>query len=478
MNKRLISLALSLALCLSMAVPALAAGSTFSDVPESHWACAYVERAVQEGVLNGMSYNEATGERRFAPNDPLTTAQFLTILCRKYYAQDMADSSASGAWYAAAQETAERRGLLQHLSSGAGMTAPISRSDMAAVLYALLEDQNALPSQADCLSAAASIPDLNTTGAEDAVAAVVFLGIINGVDGNGTFDGKSSMTRAQAAAVYCRASDVLGQPEGPEASQPETSKPEPSQPEVSKPDASVPETAPVQTESYEEFTVGDTIHLTLRNTEGADIKMESSDPAVLSVTAGGILQALTAGKADLTVTVTWPDVTQIMVTHVTVTAASSSGAPDSSGTPGSSGVESQGNLLANGKAITEDNVREIIYGLKSQYPEGMHWTNDNDYLSQAMRIHGYGCAGFALICSDAAFGSLPLSGTHSDFDRIRAGDMLRVDNDTHTVVVLEKKADSVVVAEGNYNNSIHWGREITRSELVGGNFYVQTRYPA
>ena len=46
-----------------------------------------------------------------------------------------------------------------------------------------------------------------------------------------------------------------------------------------------------------------------------------------------------------------------------------------------------------------------------------------------------------------------------------------------SVLVLEKKAHSVIVTEGNYNSSIHWGREITRSSLESSGFYVTTRYP-
>ena len=95
----------------------------------------------------------------------------------------------------------------------------------------------------------------------------------------------------------------------------------------------------------------------------------------------------------------------------------------------------------------------------------------------SMRMTGYGCEGFALICSDAAFGELPLSSTHSDFDNVKVGEILRVNNNTHSVVVLEKKQNSVVVAEGNYNESIHWGREITRQSLEAGNFYARSRYP-
>lgn len=137
-----------------------------------------------------------------------------------------------------------------------------------------------------------------------------------------------------------------------------------------------------------------------------------------------------------------------------------------------------GGTLANGKAITDDNIREILYGLQSDYPEGMRWTNANFYQSTVLRWGGYGCEGFALICSDAVFGSLPISSRHSNFDAVKVGDMLRINNDTHTVVVLEKRQNSVIVAEGNYNSSIHWGREITRQSLESGNFTVRSRYPA
>ena len=45
-----------------------------------------------------------------------------------------------------------------------------------------------------------------------------------------------------------------------------------------------------------------------------------------------------------------------------------------------------------------------------------------------------------------------------------------------SIIVLKKKKDSVIVAEGNYNESVHWGREITKSELEETGFYVDTRY--
>ena len=56
--------------------------------------------------------------------------------------------------------------------------------------------------------------------------------------------------------------------------------------------------------------------------------------------------------------------------------------------------------------------------------------------------------------------------------------MLRVHGNTHSVIVLEKKADSVIIAEGNYSGLIHWGRELARESLeTDQHFYVETRYP-
>ena len=131
---------------------------------------------------------------------------------------------------------------------------------------------------------------------------------------------------------------------------------------------------------------------------------------------------------------------------------------------------------------TAEQVYSSILALKTDYPEGMHWTNDDYYRSEAMGRGGFGCEAFALICSDAAFGDLPVETYFPEaypqlYDRIRVGDMIRI-NEAHTVVVLEKYDDHIVITEGNYNSSIHWGRTITRSSLENSYFWVRSRYPA
>lgn len=127
-------------------------------------------------------------------------------------------------------------------------------------------------------------------------------------------------------------------------------------------------------------------------------------------------------------------------------------------------------------ASVTNQIHDVLMAQKAIYPEGMSWTNAN-FVRWKGGIYsgGYGCAGFAFALSDAAFGNAPAL-LHRDYSNIKVGDILRVDNDTHSVIVLEVRQNSVIVAEGNYNNSVHWGREIAISNLQGSGNYIMTRY--
>lgn len=134
-------------------------------------------------------------------------------------------------------------------------------------------------------------------------------------------------------------------------------------------------------------------------------------------------------------------------------------------------------------SITEEEAYEAIWALASEYPEGMYWTNDtpptywsNIYINN---VHqgGRGCHGFALLVSDKVFEHNPAK-QYEDYTQLRVGDVLRINQNSHTVVVLENHLDEgyIVVTEGNYNSSIHWGRKISVSSLKSGFVYGYTRY--
>lgn len=128
-------------------------------------------------------------------------------------------------------------------------------------------------------------------------------------------------------------------------------------------------------------------------------------------------------------------------------------------------------------SVSQSRAAQILNSLRASHPEGTYWGIDTTYSSEALGLAYAGCAGFALYCSDLIFGDLPISEVHSDFDRIKAGDMVRDVNGYHTVIVLEKRADSIVVVEGNYNGTVHWDRVMERYASEFYSFTVTTRYP-
>lgn len=141
-------------------------------------------------------------------------------------------------------------------------------------------------------------------------------------------------------------------------------------------------------------------------------------------------------------------------------------------------ASAEGNAAVSEAAPTQEQAYASMIALKSQYPEGMPWTNDNFYAWRGgIYSGGYGCAGFAFILSDAAFGSLPARIIYNfSYEDVRVGDILRVNNDSHSVVVLQVNSTGIVIAEGNYNSSIHWGRTMTKNQVLNAT-YLMTRYP-
>lgn len=128
---------------------------------------------------------------------------------------------------------------------------------------------------------------------------------------------------------------------------------------------------------------------------------------------------------------------------------------------------------------------EIMTALQATYKEGMTWTDDTPYGSSnpyrwkgGTNEVGTGCAAFAFLLSDEVFGNLPARIVYDfSFEDVRAGDILRVNNKTHSVIVLQVSEAGVILAEANYNSSVHWGRVMPKSEVEAADF-LMTRYPA
>ena len=387
--KKLLSLLLSLTVIMSLSVPAFAAGPSFLDVSQNHWAYQFVEQAAKEGWVAGV------GNGKFNPDGKVTGAEWYTMVTRAFFVDKIPDQVPAGQWYSgkwyaqfmAADEQLVLAERLDYATSQDIAERPLTRAEMAAVIFKALEWYDVQAPNYKIEEAEKSIPDLNNYDMADgrygSIIKCYALGILAGTDSKGTFNGEADMTRAQAAVTLCRLADVIEAKENGTLPGPDD-KPDP------KPD---PEPEP------------------------------EPDPG------------------DQT----------------------------------------------DAKVPTEAEAYDILMQIKAEYPHGTPWGDDKIYHSPNYGTASFsGCGAFAQMCMDRIFGNYADNGIsvhrHSDFDAIKVGDYVRLDTSirnggTHTVVVVEKKADSIVVGEGNFSNEVRWGREFTRSELEETGFRVTTCYP-
>lgn len=138
-------------------------------------------------------------------------------------------------------------------------------------------------------------------------------------------------------------------------------------------------------------------------------------------------------------------------------------------------------------------VYEILIALETQdgYREGTPWDDSNHSYDDwgggpvAGNITGgTGCAAFAFELSDKAFGTLPartLTTGEFQLSDVRAGDILRINHNSHSVIVLQVTEGGVIVAEANYRvnggaGMVHWGRALSKADVEAADYFI-TRYP-
>lgn len=214
--KRLLSLLLSLTVIISLSVPAFAAGPSFLDVSQSYWAYQFVEQAAEEGWVSGV------GNGKFNPNGKVTGAEWYTMVIRAFFPDKIPDEAPASQWYsgkwyapyAAAGDQLEFAERLDDYATSQDIAErPLTRAEMAAVIFKVLSWYDVQAPEDKLLEAEQSIPDINNYALEDGRRGPIIkcyaLGILAGTDSKGTFNGEADMTRAQAAVTLCRLADVI-----------------------------------------------------------------------------------------------------------------------------------------------------------------------------------------------------------------------------------------------------------------------------
>lgn len=207
-------LIISLIMAMSLQIVA-AHQNIFFDVSEKHWGYKDILTAYKEGVVNGMGVDQDTGKIIFKPDGELTAAQFITVLGKSFYPNDMKQYAKDGGqWYAPAFRLANNHNLLRNTDLYENFQRKINRYEFAQILYNIIEDFSyEIPSSEELNAIQAKIGDykkVRSSGYDKAVLVCTYYGLVSGVDSRGTFYGEKNLTRAQLTAFYVKSKPFRG----------------------------------------------------------------------------------------------------------------------------------------------------------------------------------------------------------------------------------------------------------------------------
>lgn len=185
---------------------------TFGDVPASHWAHDDIKRLAARHIAEG------TGAAEFAPNRPVSRAEFATLLARALKLQPGEESLPfadvkGDQWYAEAVASVYEAGLI--FGRNDNRFAPeetITREEMAVMLVRAYAWMNGNDVNASDQGGASEFADGSRISdwAAPSVGLAHRLGFVQGT-GGGLFAPRQMLTRAQGAKVVMKLLDAAGE---------------------------------------------------------------------------------------------------------------------------------------------------------------------------------------------------------------------------------------------------------------------------
>ena len=173
----------------------------FTDMT-GHWAYDYVARMVQDGLFAG------TSATTFSPDAPMTEVQFLTVVLRKAFPNELTQYNAqyTSTWYDGAYRLGLAKGIISQsvYGSGADMNRNITRERMTDIAIKGLEAMGE-QTYSNAAGVSARVTDLKDCSGtmRDSMIKAYTMGIIAGTT-NSTVSPKQTATRAQGATVLYR----------------------------------------------------------------------------------------------------------------------------------------------------------------------------------------------------------------------------------------------------------------------------------
>lgn len=109
------------------------------------------------------------------------------------------------------------------------------------------------------------------------------------------------------------------------------------------------------------------------------------------------------------------------------------------------------------------------------------WSENSTYYEYVCPRCGYKawqCYGFSTALTDYLFGGECTHAwpTHRNINLLCVGDIVRINGDTHSIIVTGISGDTITYVDGNrdYDLRIHWNQKISRSKLAGKMTYIRS----
>ena len=171
----------------------------FADVTEDAWYAEAVDFTSSHELFQGTNNG-------FEPNTTMSRAMLVTVLYRLEDAAATGDSTFAdvdpAAWYAEAAAWADETGIVTGTNNGFEPNAPVTREQIATILYRYA---NVIGLDTSTKSSLSGFPDGGETSswASDAMAWAVSVGLFQG-DDTGALNPGGEATRAQVATLMMR----------------------------------------------------------------------------------------------------------------------------------------------------------------------------------------------------------------------------------------------------------------------------------
>ena len=183
--------------------------TTFSDVPQSHWAYGAIVKMARQGLFSGTS-TPVNGVGTFSPNATMTRAQFITVVMRALFYDELQAMPAADTWYRNGYTLAEKKKIVgsnEIKRDDASLLTPINRQEMSMIMVRACSAMG--EEMPRTLISVRQIKDSQDIGTAyiDFVKTAYTMGLLMGMDSQGSFNPRGYMTRAQGAIVLNRLLD-------------------------------------------------------------------------------------------------------------------------------------------------------------------------------------------------------------------------------------------------------------------------------